>query len=390
MSSDSSVSSVRTGLAVPGGRRRGEDVQPAGGYDADAERHVAGVDQVNSHGFNGRRTRRRKAYGATAATLRGRCRIPDDTPVRVPCGPCRIARPPGFASDGGQLHCTRSPTSGEFKTVHPATRRRARPRCRWAQQPRDGRKGAVGAAGDTCYRRGYGCCPFARARRGCWPERPPGGSRRGLGARPPLRTEHTRPTRRHLPLERRSRPGRRVRAGPRPPAGEGADRGGLRGPRGRQGATGGRVQRGGRWPARPPLAGAAPWTQDVAPDVITNIVPRTGRLVVILMDRTIATPVTSRRRGRRRRHRRSARPRRPRRGDLHGARRAAELHRPTAGSCVRRSSGRSLALADPTAAIRGQCRAACARSRRLPTSRTRSRTCHSAARCWCSSAAASR
>jgi len=42
-------------------------------------------------------------------------------------------------------------------------------------------------------------------------------------------------------------------------------------------------------PNRPPLDGQAPWTQDVAPDVITNIVPRTGRLVVILMDRTIRT-----------------------------------------------------------------------------------------------------
>ncbi|MEO7271542.1 MAG: VWA domain-containing protein [Vicinamibacterales bacterium] len=40
-------------------------------------------------------------------------------------------------------------------------------------------------------------------------------------------------------------------------------------------------------PNRPPLAGEAAWTQDVAPDVITNVVPREGRLVVILMDRTI-------------------------------------------------------------------------------------------------------
>lgn len=40
-------------------------------------------------------------------------------------------------------------------------------------------------------------------------------------------------------------------------------------------------------PARPILAGAAPWTRDVAPDVISNEVPREGRLVVILFDRTI-------------------------------------------------------------------------------------------------------
>src|SRR4051794_4101783 len=40
-------------------------------------------------------------------------------------------------------------------------------------------------------------------------------------------------------------------------------------------------------PNRRPLDGEAPWTQEVAPDVITNVVPRTGRLVVILMDRTI-------------------------------------------------------------------------------------------------------
>src|SRR4051812_38788294 len=40
--------------------------------------------------------------------------------------------------------------------------------------------------------------------------------------------------------------------------------------------------------SRAPLAGAAAWTQEVAPDVITNVVPRQGRLVVILMDRTIA------------------------------------------------------------------------------------------------------
>jgi VWFA-related protein len=40
-------------------------------------------------------------------------------------------------------------------------------------------------------------------------------------------------------------------------------------------------------PNRSPLDGEAPWTQEVAPDVITNIVPRTGRLVVVLMDRTI-------------------------------------------------------------------------------------------------------
>jgi VWFA-related protein len=40
-------------------------------------------------------------------------------------------------------------------------------------------------------------------------------------------------------------------------------------------------------PPRPSLAGAAPWTRDIAPDVITNEVPREGRLVVILFDRTI-------------------------------------------------------------------------------------------------------
>jgi VWFA-related protein len=39
-------------------------------------------------------------------------------------------------------------------------------------------------------------------------------------------------------------------------------------------------------PARAP-APEAPWTRDVAPDVATNALPQEGRLVVILMDRTI-------------------------------------------------------------------------------------------------------
>ena len=39
-------------------------------------------------------------------------------------------------------------------------------------------------------------------------------------------------------------------------------------------------------PARPAPTGA-PWLRDVAPDVATNAIPRDGRLVVILLDRTI-------------------------------------------------------------------------------------------------------
>ena len=36
-----------------------------------------------------------------------------------------------------------------------------------------------------------------------------------------------------------------------------------------------------------PVAPATPWMRDVPPDVVSNVGPQEGRLVVILMDRTI-------------------------------------------------------------------------------------------------------